>query len=179
MPYNLYMDSRNTDKIERAAYAHTARLLENLEDYAESRNEYSLALKRIAPLYVGLPQQTKYFFSTAQALLAVTALHFNDRIGRQPRAGDSRVLITLHKVVKSFTQVIEVETGCTLLTKPASLIKQIEYSQESLQQSYGSDIPEDTSEFNIYLTYIYCKIRLYSSWIRRCKSPLKLQRRAL
>lgn len=73
MPYNLYMDSRNTDKIERAAHAHTARLLENLEDYAESRNEYSLALKRIAPLYVGLPQQTKHFFSTAQALLAVTA----------------------------------------------------------------------------------------------------------
>lgn len=145
------MDSGNTDKIERAAHAHTARLLENSEDYAEYRNECSLAFKQIAPLYVGLPKQTTHFFSTAQALLATTALHFNDRIGRRLRAGDSRVLITLHKVLKSFTQVIEEETGCTLLTKPVSLKKQIEYNQKFLKQSYGSNIPESTPEFNIYL----------------------------
>ena len=90
------MDPGITDKIERAAHAHTVRLLKNPEDYDESSNECSQAFKRIAPLYVGLPPQTTRFFCTAQALLAVTALHFNDRIGRRLRAGDSRVLITLH-----------------------------------------------------------------------------------
>ena len=145
------MDPGITDKIERAAHAHTVRLLKNPEDYDESSNECSQAFKRIAPLYVGLPPQTTRFFCTAQALLAVTALHFNDRIGRRLRAGDSRVLITLHNVLKSFTQVIEVETGCTLLIKPVCLKKQIEYDQKFLQQTYGSDIPEGTPEFNLYL----------------------------
>lgn len=145
------MDSANKDKIEHAAHAHTAYLLENSEDYAESSNECSLAFKRITPLYVGLPQQTTEFLSTAQALLAVTASHFNDRIGRHLWAKDSRILITLHKVLKNFTQVIEVEAGCTLRTKPASLKKQIEYDQKFLQQSYGSNIPEGTPEYNIYL----------------------------